>query len=87
MPGFGFAFSIKVVPVANGVWKPQTILRYVESIPTSTRVVRVETDQGEGFLKALGNPEGPHVLACELVGTLLAEWMGIPNARQMQSSS
>jgi hypothetical protein len=41
-------------------------------------VVRVETDAGEGFLKAMGNPEGPHVLACELVGTLLAEWLGLP---------
>ncbi len=64
--------------MAAGIWNPQTIKRYVESIPTSTRVARVETDQGEGFLKALGNPEGPHALACELVGTLLAEWMGIP---------
>lgn len=26
----------------------------------------------------VGNPEGPHVLACELVGTLLAEWLGLP---------
>jgi len=26
----------------------------------------------------MGNPEGPHVLACELVGTLLAEWLGLP---------
>ena len=64
--------------MAAGIWKPQTIKRYIESIPTSTRVVRVETDEGEGFLKTLGNPEGPHVLACELVGTLLAEWLGLP---------
>lgn len=41
-------------------------------------MVRVDTDAGEGFLKALGNPEGPHALACELVGTLLAEWLGLP---------
>jgi len=26
----------------------------------------------------MGNPEGPHVLACELVGTLLADWLGLP---------
>lgn len=64
--------------MAAGIWQPRTIKRYIESIPTSTRVVRVETDEGEGFLKTLGNPEGPHVLACELVGTLLAEWLGIP---------
>jgi hypothetical protein len=38
----------------------------------------VETDVGEGFLKALGNPEGPHALACELVGSMLADWLGLP---------
>jgi len=63
----------------NGdVWRPRTIHRFIRSFPTSTNVVRVETDAGEGYLKALGNPEGPHVLACELVGTLLAEWLGLP---------
>ena len=62
----------------NGaLWRPQTVLRFVQSFPTSTNVVRVDTDSGEGFLKAMGNPEGPHVLACELVGTLLAEWLGL----------
>jgi hypothetical protein len=64
--------------MGSGRWHPRIIKRYIESIPTSTRVVRVETDAGEGFLKALGNPEGPHTLACELVGTLLAEWLGLP---------
>lgn len=59
-------------------WRPTTIRRFVASYPTSTNVVRVDTDAGEGFLKALGNPEGPHVLACELVGTMLAEWLGLP---------
>src|SRR5690242_4252699 len=63
----------------NGTaWQPQTILRFIRAFPTSTNVVRVDTDAGEGFLKAMGNPEGPHVLACELVGTLLAEWLGLP---------
>ncbi len=63
--------------MASGVWAPRTIKRFIESIGTSTNVAHVETDQGEGYLKALGNPEGPHVLACELVGTLLAEWLGL----------
>ena len=62
----------------GGTWQPRTILRFVRAFPTSTSVVRVDTDAGEGYLKALGNPEGPHVLACELVGTLLAEWLGLP---------
>jgi hypothetical protein len=45
---------------------------------SSTAVVRVETDCGEGYLKALGNPAGPHALACELVGTQLARWFKLP---------
>jgi hypothetical protein len=60
------------------MWKPTTIKRFVKPYSTSTRVLRVDTDAGEGFLKALGNPEGPHVLACELVGTILAHWLGLP---------
>ncbi|MFZ0303375.1 MAG: HipA family kinase [Terracidiphilus sp.] len=35
------------------------------------------TDLGDGYLKALGNPEGPHALACELVGSRLADWLGL----------
>jgi hypothetical protein len=64
----------------NGMasWRPRTIHRFIRSYPTSTNVVRVETDAGEGFLKAMGNPEGPHVLACELVGSMLADWLGLP---------
>jgi hypothetical protein len=36
------------------------------------------TDAGEGYIKVMGNPEGEHALACELVGTLLARWFGLP---------
>ncbi len=36
------------------------------------------TDRGEAYLKALGNPEGPHALASEWVGTSLAAWLGLP---------
>jgi hypothetical protein len=37
----------------------------------------VETDAGTGYLKAMGNPGGDHVLACEWVGTQLARWLGL----------
>ena len=37
----------------------------------------VETDLGQGFLKAIGNPAGTHCLASEFVGTQLAEWLGL----------
>src|SRR6266849_1926175 len=63
---------------AAGAWSPIRILRAVEAFPTGSAVVRVETDQGEGFLKALSNKTEPHNLACELVGTLLARWMKLP---------
>ncbi len=53
-------------------WSPRQILRPLEQYPTGSAVIRVATDQGEGFLKAMGADNGPHVLACELVGTLLA---------------
>jgi len=59
-------------------WKPTTILRWIDAYHTSTGVVLVETDAGEGFLKAMGNPAGEHALACELAGTNLAGMLGIP---------
>lgn len=54
-------------------WQPAEIRSPIEAKPTGSSVLRVETDQGEGFLKAMGAKCGPHVLACELVGTLLAQ--------------
>lgn len=37
----------------------------------------VVTDQGKAYIKCLGNPEGPHQLACDLIGTALADWFGL----------
>ncbi len=59
-------------------WTPITILRGDKSYNTATETVRVQTDAGPGFLKALGNRGGPHLLAAELVGTRLAQWFGLP---------
>lgn len=36
------------------------------------------TDKTKGVAKALGNPEGPHALARELIGTSLAELLRLP---------
>ena len=46
-------------------------------MPSSARTAVVQTDAGTGYLKALGNPEGPNTLACELVGSSLLEWFGL----------
>ena len=61
-------------------WKPTQILWAEQPLDTSTGAVRVETDCGSGYAKLLGNPEGPHVLACEVVGTRAANWLGLPTA-------
>jgi hypothetical protein len=65
------------LPLNGNGWSPTRVTRFVQGFATSTGPVRVDTDSGEGFLKALGNPEGPHALACELVGSMLADWMGL----------
>lgn len=59
-------------------WRPTTFLRFEESFPTSMCTARIVTDAGKAYIKAMGNPQGPHPLACELVGTQLADWFGLP---------
>lgn len=54
-------------------WQPTTIKRILlPARDTASQVVVVETDQGNGYLKALGNRAGTHSLAVELVTTRLA---------------
>jgi hypothetical protein len=62
----------------QGQWRPQLIKKQDAALKTGTRAIRVTTDQGEAYVKALGNPEGPHVLVCDLVGTRLAQWFELP---------
>jgi hypothetical protein len=63
-------------------WQPTCITQFVEARQSSTQVVIVETDAGRGFLKAMGNPEGEHALACDWVGTQLAKWFGLKTLDQ-----
>jgi hypothetical protein len=58
-------------------WQPTVFRRFVRSIPTSTGPAEIITDAGPAFIKALGNKEGPHALACEWVGTKLASALGL----------
>ena len=58
-------------------WQPKVIRRFIKSVATATETVLVETDEGRGYLKALGNKSGPHALACEWVGTNLAKVLGL----------
>lgn len=58
-------------------WQPTKFLRFERGFPTSMCTAEVMTDAGRAYLKAMGNPEGPHALACELVATHLARWFGL----------
>lgn len=53
-------------------------MRFEKKYETSTGVARIVTDQGKAYIKAMGNKEGSHVLACEWIGTRLANLVGLP---------
>jgi hypothetical protein len=59
-------------------WKPTTFLRYVKTFQSSSYVALIETDAGPAYLKAINNPEGVHILACDWLGTQLAARFGLP---------
>jgi hypothetical protein len=53
-------------------WNPTVIKSVDAAYATASEAMRVKTDAGYGFLKALGNRGGPHLLAADWVGTKLA---------------
>jgi hypothetical protein len=59
-------------------WRPTKIRSLVQALPSGSEALQVETDAGLAFAKMLGGKEGPHILACELVGTRLAALLGLP---------
>jgi hypothetical protein len=61
----------------GGIWQPSAVTRVIETLMSSTRVVKVATDIGAGFLKGMGNPQGNESLASELVGSELAAMVGL----------
>jgi hypothetical protein len=66
------------MPFRPDHFRPTSINRFIGNRPTGASVVVVQTDAGPAFLKGLGNEAGPHALACELVGSLAADWLGLP---------
>jgi hypothetical protein len=62
-------------------WVPVHLERLEDGpFDTSMGTAKVKTNATYGYLKALGNREGPHALASEWVGTSLADWFGLPVA-------
>ena len=66
-------------PAMPDPWNPTEILRVDQFLDTSMGTLRVRTDAGPAFLKAMGGNRnaGPHPLACEWVGTKLADRLGL----------
>lgn len=59
-------------------WQPKKFKRFEKRLATSMSTSRIVTDAGKAYIKCLGNNEGPHCLACEWVGTRIAQLMGLP---------
>lgn len=60
-----------------GTRTPTQIRRVEHLVGTSMDTVVVMTEVGAGYLKALGKKQGEHALACELIGSSLAAWLGL----------
>lgn len=58
-------------------WNATAIGDELRQLRTNSLVVIVDTDQGQGYLKAAHSGGNPHDLVCELVGTELARFLGI----------
>jgi HipA-like protein len=63
--------------VRDPTWQPKQFRRYIETIHSSSLTAVIETDAGRGYLKAINNPQGVHVLACDWIGTKLARRLGL----------
>lgn len=61
-------------------WQPTRIIAQLEAaLSTSTAAVRVRTDAGDAFCKAIGAPdEPPMALACDWIGSRLGQLLGVP---------
>ncbi len=59
-------------------WQPTEVTQFINHVNSGAGTLIVGTDAGPGYLKALGNPDGPHALAKDFLGTHLAAKLGLP---------
>ncbi len=62
---------------AGRIWQPHSIERVTRVLDTSTKPISAVTDEGTAIVKYIGNPQGSEALICELVGTELANHLGL----------
>lgn len=59
-------------------WQPTEVTRFIKNFNSGAGTIVVQTDADLAYLKALGNPDGPHALVKDLLGTHLAAMLGLP---------
>ncbi len=59
-------------------WQPTEVTQFNQPCDSGAGTLIVRTDAGLAYLKALGNPDGPHALVKDLIGTHLAAMLGLP---------
>ena len=62
---------------ARSGWRPKQVLRFIRNFDSGAGTIEVQTDAGRAYLKGIGNHSGEQVLACEWIGTQLAEWLDL----------
>jgi hypothetical protein len=70
--------SINLPWHSSSNWQPTEVTQFINHVNSGAGTLIVGTDAGLAYLKALGNPDGPHALAKDLLGTHLASMLGLP---------
>jgi hypothetical protein len=47
---------------SSGNWQPTEVNQFINHVNSGAGTLIVRTDAGLAYLKALGNPDGPHAL-------------------------
>jgi len=63
---------------SNPSWQPTEVTQFINHVNSGAGTLIVRTDAGLAYLKAIGNPDGPHALVKDLLGTHLAAMLGLP---------
>ena len=59
-------------------FRPTEVIQLIDKLNSGAGTLIVETDAGRGYLKALGNPDSPHALVKDFLGTHLGALIGLP---------
>ena len=70
--------SVSIPWHSSSNWQPTEVTLFIDHVDSGAGTLIVRTDAGLAYLKALGNPDGPHALVKDLLGTHLAAMLSLP---------